>query len=213
VAKPKLYWLVPATITGALIPFASIGWRLYRHRLGANPIASALNQIGLLALIFLSLSLSCSPLKIIFSWNWPLRIRRTLGLCGFFAALLHFLVYFGPDQGFALAAVLRDVLKRPFIAVGFVALVLLVPLALTSTRRSVQRLGFVRWQRLHRLAYLIGALGILHFYLRVKADHTQPVAYGLVLALGFVLRGAAALKKSRDMRLRAELRSARPGPT
>ena len=208
-AKPKLNWLVPATVTGALVPFASIAWRLYRHRLGANPIATALNQVGLLALIFLVLSLSCTPLKVLFGWNWPLRVRRTLGLCGFCAALTHFAIYFGLDQGLALGAVLRDVVKRPFIAVGMGALVLLVPLALTSTRRAVARLGFVRWQRLHRLAYVIGALGMLHFYLRVKADHTQPVLYGLVLALGFVLRLAAKLKKSRDLRLRAELRAAR----
>ncbi|MET0790006.1 MAG: protein-methionine-sulfoxide reductase heme-binding subunit MsrQ [Polyangiaceae bacterium] len=212
-AKPKLNWLVPATITGALIPFASLAWRLYRHRLGANPIATLLNQIGLLALIFLSLSLSCTPLKIVFGWNWPLRVRRTLGLCGFFAALTHFLVYLGPDQGLALGAVLRDVLERPFIAVGFGALVLLLPLALSSTRRAVARLGFARWQRLHRLAYLIGALGVLHFYLRVKADHTQPILYGLLLGLGFALRGVAKLKKSRDLRLRAELRAARPEST
>ncbi len=205
-AKAKLNWLVPATITGALVPFATLGLRLVRHRMGANPIATALNQIGLLSLIFLILSLSCTPLKVMFGWNWPLRVRRTLGLCGFFAALLHFSVYLGLDQGFAIGAVLRDVFKRPFIAIGFAALLLLVPLALTSTRRSVARLGFVRWQRLHRLAYLIGVLAVLHFYLRVKADHAQPVLYGLLLALGFALRGAAKLKKSRDLRLRAALR-------
>lgn len=205
-AKAKLNWLVPATVTGALVPFAALVSRLIRHRMGANPIATALNQIGLLALIFLILSLSCTPLKVLLGWNWPLRVRRTLGLCGFFAALLHFLVYLGLDQGFAIGTVLRDVFKRPFIAIGFSALLLLVPLALTSTRRSVARLGFVRWQRLHRLAYAIGVLAVLHFYLRVKADHTQPILYGLVLALGFALRGAAKLKKSRDLRLRAALR-------
>ena len=206
-AKPKLNWLVPATITGALVPFAALLWRLYRHRLGANPIATALNQIGLLALIFLCLSLSCTPLKVLFGWNWPLRVRRTLGLSGFFAALLHFLVYLWLDQGFAIGAVLRDVFKRPFIAIGFCALLLLVPLALTSTRRSVARLGFARWQRLHRLAYVIGVLAVLHFYLRVKADHTQPISYGLLLVLGFALRYAAKLKKTRDLRLRAALRT------
>ena len=97
-AKSKLAWLVPATITGALIPFASIAWRLSQHRLGANPIATALNQIGLLSLIFLCASLSCTPLKIAFAWNWPLRVRRTLGLCAFFSVLLHFLVYLVLDQ-------------------------------------------------------------------------------------------------------------------
>jgi methionine sulfoxide reductase heme-binding subunit len=211
VAKPKLNWLVPAVVTGALVPFASIGWRIYRHRLGANPIATALNQIGLLALIFLIASLSCTPLKIAFGWTWPLRVRRTLGLCAFFSALTHFSVYWALDQNFALGSVFKDVVKRPFIAVGFAALVLLVPLALTSTKRSVSRLGFPRWQSLHRLAYPIGVLGVIHFYLRVKADHTQPILYGLVLTLGFALRFAAKAKKSRDTRLRAGLRAARSG--
>jgi len=193
------------------VPFASIAWRIYRHRLGANPITTALNQIGLLALIFLIASLSCTPLKIAFGWTWPLRVRRTLGLCAFFSALTHFSVYFALDQNFALGSVIKDVLKRPFIAVGFAALVLLVPLAVTSTKRSVSRLGFPRWQSLHRLAYPIGVLGVTHFYLRVKADHTQPISYGLVLALGFALRLAARAKKSRDTRLRAGLRAARSG--
>jgi len=171
--------------------------------LGANPIATALNQIGLLALIFLIASLSCTPLKLALAWTWPLRVRRTLGLCAFFSALLHFLVYLVFDQGMAIPTVLEDVLKRPFIALGFAALVMLVPLALTSTKRSVLRLGFRRWQLLHRLAYLIGVLAVLHFYLRVKADHTQPIMYGLVLALGFCLRGAAKLKSARTARIRA----------
>src|SRR6187431_3518212 len=130
-AKSKLAWLVPATITGALIPFASIAWRLSQHRLGANPIATALNQIGLLSLIFLCASLSCTPLKLALGWNWPLRVRRTLGLCAFFSASLHFLVYLVLDQGLQVRVVLRDVLQRPFIALGFAALCLLVPLALT----------------------------------------------------------------------------------
>jgi methionine sulfoxide reductase heme-binding subunit len=209
VATPKLPWLVPATITGALIPFASIAWRLSQHRLSANPVATALNQIGLLSLIFLCASLSCTPLKIAFDWNWPLRVRRTLGLCAFFSALLHFLVYWLLDQNLGVSAVVRDVWKRPFIALGFAALVLLVPLALTSSKRSLVRLGFRRWQLLHRLAYLIGIFGVLHFYLRVKADHTQPIVYGLVLALGFALRGLTKLKKWRDARLRSRVRSAR----
>jgi len=207
-AKSKLAWLVPATITGALIPFASIAWRLSQHRLGANPIATALNQIGLLSLIFLCASLSCTPLKIAFAWNWPLRVRRTLGLCAFFSVLLHFLVYLVLDQNLALSALLRDVLKRPFIALGFAALVLLVPLALTSSKRAIARLGFKRWQLLHRLAYSIGILGVLHFYLRVKADHTQPIVYALILVLGFALRGLSRLKRSRDLRLREGLRAA-----
>lgn len=210
-AKSRFSWLVPATVTGALIPFASIAWRIYRGHLGANPVATALNQVGLLALIFLIASLSCSPLKIAFSWTWPLRVRRTLGLCAFFSALLHFFIYWIFDQSSSVAAMLTDVAKRPFIAVGFAALVLLMPLAITSTKRMVAELGFRRWQLLHRLAYVIGVLGVIHFYLRVKADHSQPILYGLVLLLGFALRLAEKAKKSRDARLRAELRAARTG--
>jgi methionine sulfoxide reductase heme-binding subunit len=208
-AKTKLNWLNPAIVTGSLVPFASIARRAYQHELGANPVATALNQIGLLGLILLTMSLSCTPLKIAFDWNWPLRARRTLGLCAFFTVLLHFLVYLVLDQSLAIGALLEDVLKRPFIAVGFIALLLLVPLAITSTKRSVARLGFARWQTLHRLAYPIGMLAVLHFYLRVKADHRQPILYALVVGLGFVLRVLAKLKKSRDARLRAELRAAR----
>jgi sulfoxide reductase heme-binding subunit YedZ len=211
VAKAKLNWLNPAVVTGSVLPFVSIGWRVYRHTLGANPVATALNQVGLLGLILLMASLFCTPLKIIFGWTWPLRIRRTLGLCGFFTVLSHFLIYLVLDQGLAFGALLKDVVKRPFIAVGFIALLMLIPLAVTSTRRAVQRLGFPRWQKLHRLAYVIGTLGVLHFYLRVKADHTQPILYGVLLGFGFVLRVAASIKKNRDMRLREGLRAARSG--
>lgn len=211
-AKSKLPWLVPAVVTGSLVPFASIAWRVAVHRLGANPIATALNQVGLLALIFLCASLCCTPLKIIADWNWPLRIRRTLGLLAFFTALLHFAIYLLLDQDGDLPAVFADVLKRPFIAVGFLALLLLLPLALTSTKRAVARLGFKSWQRLHRLAYAIGVLGVLHFYLRVKADHTQPLVYSAIFGVGFALRVVASVKKSRDARLRAGLRAARTGP-
>lgn len=193
------------------MPFASIAWRLSRDRLGANPIATALNQIGLLSLIFLCASLSCTPLKIAFAWNWPLRVRRTLGLCAFFSVVLHFLVYLVLDQNFVISAVVADILKRPFIALGFAALVCLVPLALSSTKRSVARLGFRRWQLLHRLAYPIGVLSVLHFYLRVKADHTQPIVYGLILGLGFALRGIAKLQKSRAGRAREGTRHAQQG--
>jgi len=204
---------VPATVTGALVPFGSIAWRAYRGHLGANPVATALNQVGLLALIFLLASLSCSPLKIAFGWTWPLRVRRALGLCAFFSALCHFSIYWVLDQNLSLGSVLVDVAKRPFIAVGLAALVLLVPLALTSTKRSVTRLGFRRWQLLHRAAYAIGVLGVIHFYLRVKADHTQPIAYGSILLLGFLLRLLEKAKRNRDARLRAELRAARSGAT
>lgn len=186
--SPPLAWLVPAILAGSAAPFVILVYRAATHRLGANPIATALNQLGLLALIFILSSLACTPLQLVLGTSWPIRIRKTLGLLGFFTALLHFLVYAGLDQGFALSRVLVDVAKRPFIAVGFTALVLLVPLALTSTKRSLQRLGYARWKRLHRLAYVAGGLAVLHFFLRVKASIREPGLYAMVLGALLAVR-------------------------
>lgn len=205
-AKSRFAFLAPAVVTGWLLALARLGYRVATHGLGANPIATALNQLGLLALVLLVASLSATPLKLTLGWTWPLRIRRTLGLLAFFTVLLHFLLYLGPDQGFDLAAVLGDIAKRPFIAVGFLAFVLLVPLAWTSSKQAVQRLTFPIWQRLHRLVYVIAGLAAVHFYLRAKADHTQPLLYGAVIAVGFAIRLVAWRSKLRSKRVRAAYR-------
>jgi sulfoxide reductase heme-binding subunit YedZ len=181
-------WLEPAVLAGALVPVAAILLRGVRGELGANPIAQALNQLGLLALVFLVAALACTPAKLVLGWTWPLRIRRMLGLLAFFYATLHVLTYTGLDQVFDWSAIWADVTKRKFIFVGLAAFVLLIPLALTSTDASVRRLGFARWKRLHRLAYLAPALGVLHFFWRVKKDATEPLAYGAVLAVLLALR-------------------------
>jgi len=189
-ARPSrpLAWLQPAVVTGGLVPFFVLAIRALRGGLGANPIATALNQLGLLALVFLMACLACTPLKAFTGQNWPIRIRRTLGLFAFFTALTHFLVYVILDQTLALNRIVADIVKRPFIALGFSALVVLVPLALTSSKRAVQRLGFKRWKRLHRLVYLAGVLAVIHFVLRVKADLTEPLLYGALLTLLFAAR-------------------------
>lgn len=181
--SPPLGWLQPAILAGSLVPFVALGGRLLLHRLGANPIATLLNQLGLLALIFLLACLSCTPIQTVSGANWPIRIRKTLGLLAFFTALLHFLVYAVVDQNLAFGAILRDVTRRPFIVVGFLALVFLVPLALTSTKKSLQRLGFARWKLLHRLVYVIGALGCTHYLLRVKASTREPFVYVVILVV------------------------------
>jgi sulfoxide reductase heme-binding subunit YedZ len=177
-------YLAPAIVTGWLLALGQLAYRFARHQLGANPIATALNQLGLLALVLLVATLCCTPLKLALGWTWPMRVRRTFGLLAFFSALLHFVLYLGPDQGFDLVQVGADIVKRPFIAVGALALLLLVPLAWTSSKQAVSRLTFPVWQRLHRLVYVVAILAALHFYLRVKADHTQPLIYaGLISAL------------------------------
>jgi len=180
--KSPIPWLKPAVLTGSLVPIAAILERAWRGDLGPDPIAQALNQLGLIALVFLIAALGCTPLKAIFGWTWPMRIRRMLGLLAFFYALLHVITYTVLDQGLDWHAIVDDIVKRKFIFFGFSTFVLLIPLAATSTNAALRRLGYVRWKQLHRLAYLAPALAVLHFIWRVKLDVREPVAYGLVLA-------------------------------
>jgi sulfoxide reductase heme-binding subunit YedZ len=189
-----LAWLVPAIVTGGVVPGAWILGRAALGALGANPIAEALNELGLLALVFLILSLLSTPLRTLTGWPWPIRIRRALGLLAFFYALAHFLCYAAIDQGFALFAIIDDVLKRPFIMVGMAALLLLVPLAITSTAGWTKRLGAKRWKRLHRLAYLAAILAVVHFILRVKKDVSEPLTYAAILGAAFFIRTLAFLR-------------------
>lgn len=181
-------WLVPAIFTGAMFPAITLLWRAKAHELGANPIELVLNQLGLAALILLILSLACTPLKIVFGWVWPIRIRKTLGLWAFFYALMHVLTYAVLDQGLNWKVIWEDVIERKFIFVGFTAFVLLVPLAVTSTSGMVKRLGARNWQRLHRLAYVAALCAAVHFVWRVKKDVTEPLIYGTVLAALLITR-------------------------
>ncbi|AKQ63936.1 Membrane protein YedZ [Myxococcus hansupus] len=190
-------WLNPALVVGGLSPLVMLAVQGPRGELGPNAIEAALHQTGLLALVLLLASLACTPLRLVAGWTWPARVRRTLGLLAFTYAVAHFLVYAVVDQGLAWGTLWADVTERPFITVGFAALVLLVPLAVTSTNRWVRRLGFPRWQRLHRLAYVAAALGVVHFVWRVKKDVTEPLLYGAVLAVLLALRVGEALRKRR----------------
>jgi sulfoxide reductase heme-binding subunit YedZ len=189
-----LPWLKPAVLVGALVPLVSLAVRTFRHTLGADAIAVGLNQLGLLGLILLLASLTCTPLQILTGSPAPIKLRKALGLLGFFYVCLHFLTYLVLDQGLDLRAVFQDVTKRAFIVVGFLGFLLLIPLAVTSTAAMVKRLRFARWKRLHRLAYLVASLGVLHFYLRVKKDHSEPIGYGVLLGLLFAIRLGAAWK-------------------
>lgn len=199
-ASPPLPWLNPAVLVGGLAPLALMIIQGAQGELGPNVIEAVLNQTGLLALVFLLASLACTPLKLVFGWTWPIRIRKLVGLMAFGYAVLHFLTYAVADQGLKLRPILEDITKRKFIAVGFIALVLLVPLALTSTNAAVRRMGFPAWKRLHRLAYVAGVLGVIHFVWRVKKDMTEPAIYGAVLGLLFAIRAVEALRKRRRTR-------------
>ncbi len=189
-----LPWLKPGVFAGALVPVAAIALGAARGALGADPIAQALNQLGLVALVFLVAALACAPAKTLLGWTWPLRLRRMLGLFAFFYATLHVATYTVLDQGLDWSAIFADVTKRRFIYVGAITFTLLVPLAATSTNGMVRRLGFANWKRLHRLAYVATVLAVVHFTWRVKKDVREPLAYGGVLAALLLVRVAAALR-------------------
>jgi sulfoxide reductase heme-binding subunit YedZ len=183
-----LPWLKPAVFVASLLPALRLGFLAARGELTANPIATAMNQLGLLALTFLVASLACTPAKAFLGWTWPVRIRRMLGLYAFFYASVHFLTYVGLDQVLDYRAIFADIAKRKFITVGFAAFVLLIPLAVTSTDAMVRRLGFVRWKWLHRLSYVAAILGVIHFVWRVKKDLSQPLTYAGILGALFAAR-------------------------
>ena len=186
-----LPWLKPAVITGSLIPIAVIALRAWGNCLGADPVGQALNQLGLLALVFLIAALGCSPLKTIVGWTWPMRLRRMLGLFAFLYASLHVITYTALDQGFDWRAIAADIVKRKFIFVGFLTFLLLVPLAATSTNSAVRRLGYPRWKSLHRLTYVAPTLAVVHFIWRVKRDIREPMTYAVVLTILLLVRIAS----------------------
>ena len=183
--------------TACALPLVKVGVDAAAGRLGANPIEQVLNRFGFWTLTFLMLSLAPTAVRIVTGSGALVRYRRTIGLFAFAYACLHFATYVGLDQVFDFAAIVEDVVKRRFIAVGFAALVLLVPLALTSNNRAVRRLGFVRWQRLHRLIYASALLGVIHFVWRVKADLQVPLIFASVLALLLGLRVFEELRRRR----------------
>lgn len=189
-----LPWLKPGVFAGALVPLAAIVLHGARGELGADPIAQALNQLGLMALVFLVAVLACTPAKTLLGWTWPIRLRRMLGLFGFFYAALHVSTYAALDQGFDWAAIFADVTKRKFIYVGLTTFTLLIPLAVTSTNGMVRRLGFANWKRLHRLAYVATVLAVVHFTWRVKKDVREPLTYGAVLGTLLVVRVATLVR-------------------
>jgi sulfoxide reductase heme-binding subunit YedZ len=159
--------------------------------LGANPIEELLHQLGRWGLKFLLLTLAVTPLRRLSGWNWLLRFRRMLGLFSFFYILMHFTVYAVLDQGLDLNAIIEDVIERPYITLGMTGLLLLIPLAVTSTKGMMRRLG-KRWQKLHRLVYVIAVVGVWHFYWQVKLDTLDATFYAVIL---LVLLGSRFFKK------------------
>lgn len=170
-----------------LVPLGLLVWQAVTQDLGTNPVESLLHRSGDWTLRFMLIVLAVTPLRRLTGWNELQQSRRMLGLFAFFYATLHFSVYAFLDLGLDWGFLAEDLAKRPYITVGFTAWVLLVPLALTSTRGMMRRLGR-RWKPLHRFVYVIAILGVIHYYWLVKADVREPLIYGAILALLLVLR-------------------------
>ena len=185
-----MIWLV------GLAPTAWLAAGFLRGTLGANPIEKVILVQGRWALGFLLAAIAVTPVRRLTGWNPVVKLRRLVGLFAFYHVCVHFLAYVGLDQFFALGYILEDVLERRYITAGFTALVLLTPLAVTSTKGWIRRLG-KRWRQLHRLAYVAAALGVLHFFWKVRADTFWPLAAALLLAALFAVRIVHAVSKKR----------------
>lgn len=170
-----------------LFPLGRLFWLALSDGLGANPVEFVIRSLGTWALVLLLLTLSMTPLRILSGNSWPLQFRRMLGLSAFFYACLHLLAYVGLDQWFDWTSIAGDIAKHPYVLAGFAGFLLLVPLAATSSQSMVRRLGH-RWKTLHRLVYLVGMLGVLHYWWLVKKDVREPLIYAAVLGLLFAIR-------------------------
>lgn len=178
----------PAVFAAAIAPF---GWLLYAAffgDLGTDQVETIAQVTGTTALVCLAATLSITPLRRLTGWNWLIRLRRMVGLFAFFYALLHALDFFVFDHSLSVASILEDVIEHPWVLFGFTALLLLVPLAVTSTNGWVRRLGGRRWQRLHRLIYLIAPLATAHYFLAVKRDVTWPTVFALIFGVLLMAR-------------------------
>lgn len=180
--------------SACLIPLAILAWNAVTGHLGANPIETITRQTGIWTLRFLLISLAVTPGRRLSGWNSLIRLRRMLGLFAFFYGSLHFMTYIWLDQFFVVEDIAKDVIERPFITVGFLGFVILIPLAVTSTAKMIKRLGGKRWQLLHRLVYASAVAGVVHYLWLVKADVQLPLIYGSLLAvlLGYRVWGICA---------------------
>lgn len=196
-------------LVNAAVPAVLLGWDAWHHQLGANPVNFAILTTGMLALIFLLLTLLVTPLRKLSGLNWIIFSRRTLGLYAFFYAALHFLIFFSLDRSFSVSGTVSEMVKRKYLLVGATGLLVMVPLAVTSTNAMIKRLGGKRWRALHRLAYVAAIAGVLHYYMQVKKDVRQPLAFAAVLA---VLLGYRLVDYWRRPRAAPKSNAAPPAP-
>ena len=199
--SPKQFRILKAALFMlALLPSVRLVAFAFLDKLGANPIEFITRSTGDWTLYFLCITLAVTPLRRFTSWNWLIKLRRMLGLFAFFYAALHFTTFLWFDHFFDVTEMLKDVYKRPFITVGFIAFVLLIPLAVTSTNGMIKRLGGKRWQWLHRTIYVTAMLGILHFWWMRAGKHNfeKPIVFGTIVAVLLLLRAYWYFKQKRS---------------
>jgi len=202
--KFNRWWVIkPLVFVACLLPTAWSAravWLTYKGLdagLSANPIKDITELTGLWTLRFLMITLAITPLRRITGWNSLIRLRRMIGLFTFFQGIVHLSTYVWLDQFFDFESIAKDIVKRPMITSGMVAVLLMIPLAVTSTKKWIGRLGGKRWQLLHRLIYISGIAGVLHYYFFVKSDIRDPVAYAGLLAVLLGFRGWNTMRERR----------------
>lgn len=189
------YIIKPSIFLACLLPFIALAYAAVMGSLGANPVETLTLETGEWALRFLLITLAITPLRKLTHQPWLIKLRRMLGLFVFFYALLHFITYIWFDQFFNWTEIVKDIVKRPFITVGFSAFVLLIPLAFTSSDKMMRRLKR-NWVKLHSLIYVIGVLAVFHFLWLVKADTREPLIYAAALLVLLAYRAVAARMKN-----------------
>ena len=194
IAKPLVFF-------ACLLPFLFVVGDAFNvtGSLGANPVEEILDRFGNWGLRFIVITLAVTPLRRLTGWNWLARFRRMLGLFTFFYVFVHFLTWLVLDQGVLMSAILEDIVKRPFITIGFLALLLLLALAVTSTNGMRRRMGR-RWQQLHYAVYPIAILGVWHYWWQVKKDVAEPLVYAAIVAVLLLARVWAVRRRSKKPR-------------
>jgi sulfoxide reductase heme-binding subunit YedZ len=170
-------------VVNGFVPAVLLAWNAQHHQLGADTVGFCQDATGFIALILLLLTLCVTPLRKLTGYNYLSHFRKTLGLFAFFYAMCHFAIYFVIQRGLSFSAAIRDISHNYFIVFGLIGLVVMIPLALTSTTASIRRLGAKRWKLLHRLVYVAAVAGVIHYYFRFKTVHDLPIILGAILAV------------------------------
>lgn len=198
-ADTHIRWVAkPLVFTLCLVPMIWLGWLWYHAALGANPIEANNRYLGGWSLRFLLIALAVTPLRVMLGLPVLVRFRRMLGLFAFAYITLHWTSYIVLDQFFDWTEIWKDIVKRWYITVGMLAFLILVPLAATSTKGMIKRLGGARWNKLHRLVYLAAIAGVFHFYMIIRADFREPIIYGIILAILLGYRVVIRVKRNRQ---------------